>query len=223
MVPDIPLFIPIFDYTQTHSILGLFTTCLPMGLIVFLIFEALLKQPLIALLPPTYMLRISGAGWNWEQNDASSALILLAALIFGAATHVFWDSFTHAGQWGVRQIPALAENYTIFGMSLAGYKLFQYGSSLLGLPILALTVVRSLVPVDANDRSPDRLRSGVRLRVWLMLAGLPMVVSAIAFQSSPSLQQAVFVSLTRSIAIMVGTIAVYAVLYRLGILTRPIE
>lgn len=152
----------------------------------------------------------------------SSVLMLMTALIVGAATHVFWDSFTHAGQWGVQQLPVLSQSYTILGVPLAGYKLFQYGSSLLGLPILALAFIRSLVHVESPHRTPERLRPGVRLGVGLLLVAIPMVVSAIAFHFSSTLPQAVFLSLTRSITVMIGAIAVYAMLYRLGFLSPPI-
>ena len=223
MVPDLPLFFPLFDYSQTHSILGLFTVCLPISLVTFVIFEALLKQPLVALLPPPFTLRAIAPSWDWRHITSRSVLILMTAIIVGAATHVFWDSFTHAGRWGVHQVPALAKNYSILGVSLAGYKLFQYGSSLLGLPILVLAFVRSLVRVESHHRIPERLRPGVRLGVGLLLVAIPMVVSAIAFHVSPTLPQAVFLSLTRSIIVMVGAIAVYTVLYRLGIFSPPLQ
>ena len=223
MVPDLPLFFPLFDYSQTHSILGLFNACLPIGLVAFMVFEALLKQPLVALLPPPFTLRTTPSSSNWRHMTPRSVLVLMVALIVGAATHVFWDSFTHAGRWGVQLVPALAKNYSILGVPLAGYKLFQYGSSLLGLPILALAFFLSLVRVESHHRTPDRLLPGVRLGVGLLLIAIPMVVSAIAFQSAPALPQAVFLSLTRSITAMVGTIAIYAVLYRFGVLSKPIQ
>lgn len=219
MVPDLPLFLPILNYSWTHSIPGLFVACVPVGLVVFLIYEFLLKQPLIALLPPRYTLRTSAISWQWNQPTVRSILLLLLALVIGAATHIFWDSFTHTGQWGVDRIPALTKTYDMFGVSLAGYKLFQYGSSLLGLPLLALVFVRSLVPVAPQCRAVDHLHTGVRLGLGLVLLAILMVVSVIAVQTSPSLQQAVFIILTRSMTGMVGAIALYAVLYHLGVLT----
>ncbi|MEM9212854.1 MAG: DUF4184 family protein [Cyanobacteria bacterium P01_F01_bin.150] len=223
MVPDIPLFVPIFNYSLTHSISGLFAFCLPMGLTAFVIFESLLKQPIIALLPPTYRLQSTDEAWDWRNITPQSVLLLMAALVVGASTHVFWDSFTHEGQWGVQQIPTLAQSYSIFGTSLAGYKIFQYSSSLLGIPILALAFAFSIKRVDRRFRASDRLRPGVRPWVWGLLVAGPIAVSAIAFRVSSSLSQAVFLSLTRSITAAVGAIAVYALLYQTGVITCPTE
>lgn len=220
MVPDLPLFLPGLNYSLTHSIMGLFTACLPLGLVAFAIFESLLKQPLLALLPPAYTLPSAQVSWHWRNSPATAIPLILMALLVGSATHVFWDSFTHAGQWGVQQVPALTQGPLIFGVPLTGYKLLQYGSSVLGLPILAIAFARSLTKVDAHDRGLDPLHPGVRLWVGLLLGAIPIAISAIAFQESPTLHQAVFLSLTRSMTAMVGTIVAYAVLYRVGVLTR---
>ena len=184
MVPDLPLFLPILNYSWTHSIPGLFAACVPVGLVAFVIYEFLFKHPLVALLPPRYTLRTSSKHWSWHKPTFQSILMLLVALVIGAATHIFWDSFTHAGQWGVNRVPALARSYDIFGASLAGYKLFQYGSSLLGLPLLGLVFLQSLVPVTSPHRPADHLHTGVRLGVGLVLLAILIVVSVIALDSS---------------------------------------
>ena len=50
MIPDFPLFVPLSpDYGTTHSVPGLLTACLPLGLGCFLVFQLLMKRPLFAL------------------------------------------------------------------------------------------------------------------------------------------------------------------------------
>ncbi|MEV4560291.1 DUF4184 family protein [Kitasatospora sp. NPDC049285] len=55
------------------------------------------------------------------------------AVAVGAATHLVWDSFTHAGRAGVRAVPALSRR--VGGVPL--YTVLQYGSSVAGLAVLA--------------------------------------------------------------------------------------
>lgn len=138
MIPDLPLFARIGPgYGETHSAGGLLTACLPLGLGVYLLFQRLMKGPLYAVLPEGMQSRCRelmepGAGWGaWELARAA------AAVVIGAATHVFWDGFTHRGMWGTAAFPSLNETaLTVGGRALPWYKVLQEGSSLVGLPWL---------------------------------------------------------------------------------------
>ena len=55
------------------------------------------------------------------------AWFLAAAVVFGAATHVFWDSFTHRNRWGFHQFPQLGETVFRFGKhAIELYELLRY-------------------------------------------------------------------------------------------------
>ena len=61
------------------------------------------------------------------------------AVVLGAATHLAWDSFTHRGRWGTELIPWLNDLVlTLGGHGIPGFKVLQYGSTVVGLPILAI-------------------------------------------------------------------------------------
>lgn len=140
MVPDLPLFVPLSpDYGTTHSAAGIFGACLPLGLAGFLGFQGVMKRPLRSLLPPAVQSRCAAVGQGRFPLNGRSLAAASAAVVIGAATHVFWDSFTHRGRWGTRQLPGLNEvALTIAGHDVPGFKLLQYGSTLVGLPLLAL-------------------------------------------------------------------------------------
>src|SRR3954465_6574698 len=60
MIPDLPLFSPMSPaYDTTHSPPGLLSACLPLGLACFLLFQSLMKRPLLALLPEAIQRRIA--------------------------------------------------------------------------------------------------------------------------------------------------------------------
>ncbi|GAA2751542.1 DUF4184 family protein [Kitasatospora cinereorecta] len=77
---------------------------------------------------------VAGARALWRVPGESGRpgwFAVSAAL--GAATHLGWDAFTHEGRAGVRVLPVLAR--PVAGVPL--YTVLQYGTSLLGLAVLA--------------------------------------------------------------------------------------
>ncbi|MFB9322798.1 DUF4184 family protein [Cryptosporangium minutisporangium] len=77
--------------------------------------------------------------------------------LFGALTHVGWDSFTHAGRWGARTVPWLRDSHEILGATFTGAKLAQRGSTVLGLVlglVLLGLVLRTLPDVQSTGTAP---------------------------------------------------------------------
>ena len=52
VAPDLWYLLPFIDRAQTHSLSGVLAFCLPAGLLLYLLFHFVLKEPLIALLSP---------------------------------------------------------------------------------------------------------------------------------------------------------------------------
>ena len=98
------------------------------------------------------------------------AVVLYLSVVVGAATHVFWDSFTHYGRWGSRQVPGLLGQYG----PLSGARWLQYASGLFGLLVLAGWAIRwwrrtrpepGRPQVDADPRAGT-----LRLWAWSLIA-----------------------------------------------------
>ncbi len=175
MIPDFPLFVPLSPtYDTTHSVPGILTACLPLGLTWFLVFQLLMKRPLFALLPEAIRSRCLPQVKPCVEPGARFFASASLAIMAGAATHLFWDSFTHRGRWGTQLFPRLNEAaLTIDGHAVPGYKLLQYGSTLVGLPCLLLLLARRLhrqapgpldgypvlsPPISSRSRCPRRRR-----------------------------------------------------------------
>ena len=183
MVPDLPLYLPgALDYQVTHSPAGLVAICLPVGILCFLCFQLIMKRPLIALLSLKLRQRLA----TFDQPLFRPSLRFFAgvsgAILVGAATHLIWDSFTHQGRWGVRLIPEL--NLSILyigGVELRGYKLAQYGSTILGLPAMALLLVHWLGRRRRAPVTPPIMGTRLRRRLICLLlvttAGLSVVLT----------------------------------------------
>ncbi|WP_406167657.1 DUF4184 family protein [Streptomyces sp. NBC_00996] len=145
----------------THSFTGVFTFDV---LVAWALVGAwlVLREPLVALLPPTRQgrpARLLRCGAPRRRPRTSTALWWYGSAVLGALTHVVWDAFTHHDRWGVRLFPVL-------GRDVGGTPVFlyaQYGSSAVAAVVIAVFVVVALrrtssgapvgVPVlSASDR-----------------------------------------------------------------------
>jgi hypothetical protein len=100
LVPDLPLYAPHqpIDYPLTHSVVGVFTVDVVLGLVCVVAWWRLLGPAAQAAAPDPVRRRLA--------PRAPTGLALVPALVIGALTHVGWDAFTHPGRWGVRHISA---------------------------------------------------------------------------------------------------------------------
>lgn len=181
MIPDLPLFIarPV-TYATTHSIPGLFIACLPLGLACLLTFQYVMKRPLFALMPDAIRGRCASLAIPCVEPSFRLFASASMAIVIGAASHVFWDSFTHRGRWGTRLFPWLNDDVlTLWGHGVPGYKVLQYGSSLLLLPCMAVLLIGWL----ANQKPAPlaglpALPALVRISVWLLMLVIPATMVA---------------------------------------------
>jgi hypothetical protein len=103
------------------------------------------------------------------------------AIGIGAMTHVFWDSFTHRDRWGTNFFPRLNENLlTTWGHGTPGYKVLQYGSTLVLLPSMALLLIlwiyhRRPEPLGG----PPDLPRPWRVAIYLVAFAIPAIVTLI--------------------------------------------
>jgi hypothetical protein len=142
MVPDFGLFFPWRVHRfETHSAMALLTFCLPVGLVTYWAFQYLVKTPILEVLP-------EGAYARWRPfsspADARSIrqwVLAASGLLAGAVTHLVWDAFTHENARGIRMIPWLEDPAVDIGSHrLAGVRLLQDGSSLIGLAVVVVLV-----------------------------------------------------------------------------------
>lgn len=183
-VPDVIYFVPLGVTARlTHGLPGLITFCLPVGMVLYLLFHLLLKKPGLDLMPRWARARLAphaaqAAQAAWPAAGTSPWGVPVS-LVLGAATHIVWDAFTHAGAFGVRLFPVL--NTLLFeahGYRLYLFKLLQHLSSVLGLALLAWWGWRwfSRLPVPAQAPA-GLLSERVRWGLWALLVVAPLVAA----------------------------------------------
>ena len=168
MAPDFGLLLPRDpSRVETHSLMGLFTFCLPVGLLAYWLTQLLIKPAVLEALPDSAYLRLRSAHPAASLTQLKTWFLVSAAVLFGALTHIIWDDFTHEDARGVSMFPFLKD----YGPDL------QWGSSVVGLTVvlIALVVWLSHAP-KANSPPPRRIPRDERM-LWLCLYLVPPVVT----------------------------------------------
>jgi hypothetical protein len=183
MVPDFRIFFPGMPRMETHSLVALFTFCLPVGLITYWIFQRLIKSPIVEVLP-------EGAYARWrpfaaEANFRSGRQWLLAAggVLAGALTHVIWDGFTHDDGRGVRMFPVLDDSLIDIGSRhIPAMYVLQDLGSLIGLAAVLAMLCYGLRR-GPEAALPNRLVLSRERMVWWLVYALAAAIFTAVFYS----------------------------------------
>ncbi|HSU13555.1 DUF4184 family protein [Longimicrobium sp.] len=159
-----------------HSPAGFVVFCLPVTLLVWWAWRALVRPALTPLLPPG-LRRAAEAPPPGRRSDVLP-LAIFAALL-GAATHVLWDGFTHEAGWAVAFFPALMAQ--AFG-GLQWYSVFQFASTLVGGVMVMIWIARELRRFPREER---RFGPGQRARLVRFVAFVSAVTLAGAAANAP--------------------------------------
>jgi hypothetical protein len=164
MIPDSRYLLPWrTQHFETHSAPSLITYSLPAGLLVYWLFQYLVKVPIVELLPDSAYARWAPFESPAPIRKLRQWLVASAGILVGAFTHLVWDAFTHEGSRGVRMLPVLDEPIFDFGRHhLVFARVLQDLSSLLGLLAVVLMIVYGLrgngVQPTLNRRLPAAQR-----------------------------------------------------------------
>jgi hypothetical protein len=181
MAPDFRIFFPGMSRVETHSIVALFTFCLPVGLLTYWIFQRWIKTPILEVLP-------DGPYARWrpfaaEANIRSSRQWLLAGagILAGSLTHLIWDAFTHDGGRGVRMFPVLDDSlFDIGSRHVPAMYVLQDLGSLLGLAAVLAMICYGLRR-GVKAAVPNRLLPSRERLVWILTYALTAAIFTTAF------------------------------------------
>jgi membrane-bound metal-dependent hydrolase YbcI (DUF457 family) len=183
MVPDLPMFLPgTPSYSTTHAWPSGGLACLPYGLILFVLFR-LCRGGAIGFGPCIVRRRLAAHAAPDLRMSVGSWMAVALSIVLGVWTHILWDGFTHAGRFGSVLWPELSRTWlTLGGASLPGYKLLQYGSSAVGLPLLGVVIARWYAWQAESQglvvEPATLLRRGAAI---LLLIGAPVAAAALGW------------------------------------------
>lgn len=157
MIPDLEYFIRLDNVsTFSHTFFGLFLFDIPAALLVLSIYHLLLREPFISNLPAFLKARLSHyLHFNWPVYFQQNWIVVLYSILFGAITHVLWDSFTSGNGYFVIHHSIFETQVTVLNLTLFAYKIVKHLSSLFGALIL-LYVLFKLPKMEYATRQVDK-------------------------------------------------------------------
>lgn len=176
--PDFEYFFKMsVNSVHSHTKAGLFYFDLPVTIALSLLFHQLVKSNLIANSPPFFQRRFQDTlQFNFLNYLKTNWGIFLLSSLLGAASHIFWDSFTHNNRFFVRQFSEIYQT-TFVPFNGANYPLFyvlQQISTAVGLAVVTLYII---FKKPVND--PEIVKP--KLLYWLIVFAIGVVVLRVRF------------------------------------------
>ncbi|MES2279536.1 MAG: DUF4184 family protein [Bacteroidota bacterium] len=179
MTPDFEYFIRMrVSSIYSHTWPGLFWFDLPLGFMLVLLYQSLVKDKLIIYLPNWLNRRFSS--FNDHPNYSFIYfLIIVVSVWLGALSHLLWDAFTHPEGYFIRVIPALSRTIILLHRPVYIYKILQHGSTIIGFAIILLTIFK--LP-NGNISKAEHIGN-----YWLKIVAVMVVVLVLRLLSGLSL------------------------------------
>jgi len=178
MAPDFPYIVGTTEYRDLgHHFPGLIWFTIPASFAALWLFHMVIKQPVIGLMPLGMQARLCRHASNFRFSGKGRFLAILGSLIFGIATHILWDSFTHRTGWAYREFRFLHGPVCFpFVGPVAGYAILQYASTIAGIFALAIWVLlwyrRTSPSAIGQPPQPARSRFGLAVAMFVVAGSI---------------------------------------------------
>lgn len=208
MAPDLPLYLPGEPGWGTHTLPGLPSVDLAIGLAIWALWHGVLAAPALACAPAGVRVRLHGRvhpGLRRRLGSVRALGLVLVALLAGSATHLLWDAFTHPRRWGTAHLAVLRATWH----GVPGWMWAQDLSSLFGGVLLVAWLVgwwRRTPPSPRPAPGPP-----TRAWPWPVLAGIGLLAGVTAWPGQPDPRSAAVAAALRGGAAVALTAAVLAI------------
>ncbi|MER2996052.1 DUF4184 family protein [Pontibacter populi] len=215
IAPDFAYFLPYRSYgTLSHSIKGLFVFNLPMAIVLAIVFHVLVREQVIKNLPEFFRERaLAVKPVKIGSYLLSNGHIFAISALIGSFTHLFWDSFTHANEYFVRNYSFLLTPVSLGFIELPLSRVIQHTSTFVGFAAIGWYL--STLPAIEIKRSTWFSW----LPYWILIGFMGAVFMLLALPSSidPSnLEKLVIPFLTGNLFAVI----LLGILYKLNSLFR---
>lgn len=186
MSPDLEYFLYLEPYRSIgHTWQGLWLQALPLCIIFAALFHFVVKIPLSEHLPSIWQLdaRCKIMLQQEQLRSWRAWIIFVSSVIIGFGTHVLLDEFTHVHSAFSGLLPWIWEN-ALLGLPI--YKVFQYGTSLIGLIGIAVLLLLSMLRVKREQLIPTTISNKQKLGFWLVVVIVAIVTTLLKLELSTS-------------------------------------
>ena len=146
-----------------HTLLGALVLTLPLSLAVLWLFQKLVKRPVVALLPNSVEKRLANYNEEFRFGGVRRFSLIILSLMVGIATHLLWDSFTHANTWLYFHWALLRDPVYLPVLGTRPLvRALQHISTVVGIGFLAIWFIRWYRSTDPSPEVPRRNTSAGR-------------------------------------------------------------
>ena len=188
MAPDFPYIIGNTLYRDLgHQFPGLIEFTIPASLIALWLFHNVIKGPIIQLLPAAVQARLRDQTGHFSFLPARRFRAVLGSIVLGVASHLIWDSFTHAYSrpWWHFAILRSWVHVPIVKHRVPMFEILQYGSTVFGMLALAIWVWlwyrQSPLPAEPASQSRPKSYFGLAVAMLAIAAAAGVVRAVILF------------------------------------------
>ena len=193
MSPDFVYMLPsdfIYHYRLTsHSLMGLFKVCLPMGILFFYLYHLLMAPVIVAVFPETLLRKLPPHLCLGRCPPMNNGHAIILSILIGAATHIIWDAFTHAD--GIPQyiVPLSTPLLTLDNWEIMPFRILQHLGTILGLMLLLWWIWRWFWETEMANTIAWRPTPTIRYITLFLLILIPMLVAlSFAYTNTPDNQ-----------------------------------
>ncbi len=183
LTPDFEYFLRMrIKSNYSHTVDGLIWFDLPLGLLLAFIFHNIVRNSLFDNLPTFLKSRfLTFKQFDWNGHFKRNWFVVIISILTGAASHIFWDSFTHDHGYFVQTIPALQNSVDFLGGHIPILKILQHSSTLLGGLVIAFAIYK--LPTYKTEKE------NINLKYWTILVGLTLIIIAVRLLSGLEMKQ----------------------------------
>jgi len=183
LTPDFEYFLRMrIKSNYSHTIDGLFWFDLPLGLLLAFMFHNIVRDRLFDNLPTFFKSRFSTfKNFNWNKHFKQNYLVVTISILIGAASHIFWDSFTHDHGYFVQTIPTLQNSVDFSGKQMPILKILQHSSTFFGGFVIAFAIYK--LPTIKTEKE------NINLKYWAIIAGLTLTIISVRLLSGLDFKQ----------------------------------
>ncbi|HTE33755.1 MAG TPA: DUF4184 family protein [Chryseolinea sp.] len=177
MAPDFEYFFKMsVNSRHSHAVAGLFYFDLPVTFLLGWLFHAVVKKNLLANMPIIIQQKLQGVLLaDWKPMLWNRGFIYACSALLGAASHIFWDGFTHNNTFFTSNIDLYQGTYIPYeGVKYPLFYALQHISTAVGLLILATYLL-------LLKRVPAAIVYAPRLSYWIMVSFVTLCIVALRF------------------------------------------
>ncbi|KEH95512.1 membrane protein [Clostridium botulinum C/D str. BKT12695] len=152
MAPDFEYFLRFMPKgTIGHTLLGSIWFDIPLVIILYLLWEYIIKRPFILSMPQPIDKNLYHITHRKSKNSTiKKRIIFIYSALIGIYSHILWDSFTHKTGFFVMKLSLLSNKIGILNYKVPIYKFLQHGSTIIGIIYIIVYLYSLMKYTDCN-------------------------------------------------------------------------